>query len=210
MTLDELDRVLEQALDVEPPAGYVARVRARVAAEESRPARHTWLPLAALAACVLVLVAGGLAIEYEDAFPTADGARTAASTDRTQGTARAAASPSAVPGHEAVSAPAPAWSRQTAAVHAGPGAVTGTGPRGGIAVDEPAGRSAEDLPLVLIAPQDSDGIRLLLAFTGQATGIAPTGGDGFQAPLQVTQISVAPIAVDALPELTPLAFGEFQ
>ena len=210
MTRDELDRALELALDVEPPAGYVTRVRARVAAEQSRPRWHTWWPLAASAVSVLVIVTCGLVIEYEDASPTADRERTAASTDGTQGTARAAASPSAVPGHQAVPAPAAAPSHQTAAVHAGPGAVDGTRPRVGVAAEEVGSRPAEALPPVLIAPQDSDGIRLLLTFTGTATPMAPTGDEGFRAPLRVARIDVAPIAVDELPELTPLALGELQ
>jgi len=192
MTQDELDRLLKEALDVEPPAGYVARVRARVAAEQATSmAGRGWWPLAALAAAGLVLVAGGLLVER-------DNSPVLVATVTLQ-------EPETIPttGNRIEAAPRPAGaSAGTPAT-----AVLRSRPRDGTANAEHAMRPADALPAVLISPDDSAGLRLLTTFT-EAAVAAPVTGDG--AARQISRIDVTPIEVDVLPELTPLVLGELQ
>ena len=207
MTIEELDRALEEALNVEPPAGYAARVRARVAAEQTASAgRHVWRPLGALAAAVLVLVAGGLLLERDDSP-----ARVATVTPPA---GRMFAAAGDKPGASRTSSQATAQ-RETEPV--------ATVAAGGTAAAEPAGyqrgsrtaevdgsrRTAGALPAVLISPDDSAGLLLVVALPETALAPPMTDTAERQEP-QISRIDVAPIRMDPLPPLTPLALGELQ
>ena len=194
MTQDELDRALEEALHVEPPPGYVARVRARVGAEQVTSAGgRAWWPLGALAAAGLVFVAGGLILDRDDS-PVSVATVTSRAPERIPTTE-----------NRIEAAPIPAG------VSAGTAATTvpRSRPRDGTANAQHAVRPADALPAVLISPDDSVGLRLL-ATSAEAALAAPATGDGDGAARQVSRIDVAPIEVDLLPELPLLALGELQ
>jgi hypothetical protein len=205
MTQDELDRALEEALNVEPPAGYVARVRARVAAEQTATAGgHAWWPLGALAAAALVLVAGGLILEREDsAVPAATltsrddkiptesaNGRTPAATqqatenERATGDGRRSTGPTEAP-------VARRWHVGTADTAEAPG-------------------TASALPAVIVSPDDAAGLRLFVTLAETNVPAPAMDGGDREVPLQIGRIDVAPIEVDPLAELIPLMLGELQ
>jgi hypothetical protein len=196
MTQDELDRVLEEALDVEPAAGYLTRVRARIAAEQVASARvQAWWPLGALAAAVLVLVASGLGVQ-RDGSP----ARVATMTSP----ANNIAGEDRV---ETASAPPVAPAGETGRT------IPGRRQRGAIATStartERSLPPADAFPTVIVSPDDAAGLRLLATFIEPDLTAQGTGGGERQA-TQISRIDVAPIEVDLLPDLPPLALGELQ
>jgi len=199
MTSDELDRALEEALRVEPPVGYLARVRARVAAEQTATAtRYTWRPIGAMAAAGVVLVVGGLLLERDD-----DHGRLATNT-ATVGTVSAPGTSSRrVVGRDVVQVPTVTRNRGASAVP--------LERRPGHAADD-AGNAAPnaDRPAaLLISPDDSEGLRLLRALPEAALAVPVIESAGPQTP-QFSRIDVSPIQLDPLAELTPLTLGELQ
>ena len=206
MTSDELDRALEEALSVEPPAGYAARVRARVAAEQGASAgRYGWRPLGALAAAVLVLVAGGLILERDDdparvATVASPGGQTLTAPGDTAGPSRTSRQPTT-----------PGETEPAAAVAAGTAPVEPARDeqRNSAAHTEASRRIGDALPAVLISPDDSAGPHLLVALPEAALAASVTENAERQEP-QISRIDVAPIRMDPLPPLTPLALGELQ
>ncbi len=199
MTPEELDRALVEALDVGPPAGYVARVRARVAAEQTASAgRHAWWPLGAMAAGVLVLAAGGLILERESTPQPL-----ATLTSHAPGNvARDGSHRDAEPARQGVDAERSGGEPPAAPRGERTSASSVVGSRG-------PGRTPDALPAVLISPEDSAGLQFLATFTA-ATVAAPGAGRDEPATLLISRIDVALIDVDSPLELTPLALGELQ
>jgi hypothetical protein len=205
MTQDELDRALEEALNVEPPAGYAARVRARVAAEQGASAgRYGWWPLGALAAAALVLVAGGLILEREDsAVPVAtltsrdDKIPTESANGRTPAPAQQATGNERATG-DGRRATGPTEATVARRWHAG------------TADTAEAPRTASALPAVIVSPDDAAGLRLFVTLAGTNVPAPAMDGGDREVPLQIGRIDVAPIEVDPLAELIPLMLGELQ
>lgn len=192
MTPEELDRALQEALSVEPPAGYVARVRARVAAEQAVADGPAWWPVGALAAALLVLVAGALTLDRQDSpVPVATVASHASSIARDRTTE---------PGQQATGHGPQATGRAAIGV-----------PRRRIDPGNPDAvpRTADALPAVLVSPDDAVGLQLLATLPETTFSAAATDSGERPAP-QISRIDVVPIEVDALPQLTPMVIGELQ
>ena len=156
---------------------------------------------------MLVLVAGGLFLERDDSpvrdtTVTSRGAKTFAAPGSNPGTSGIASEPLAAAKPEAAAVPTQAAARNTTTgpIRHQPRDGTGAGA---------TTRAPSALPPVLISPDDSAGLRLLVTFTESAPAAATTGS-GERAALQISRIDVTPIEVGSLPQLTPLALGELQ
>jgi hypothetical protein len=180
MTDQDLDRALADALDVEPQADFLARVRTEVARQPAPSAWPGWWRIAAAttAAAVVVIAAYWPAREDEPAIP----ARTVARVEPPATPAPAAQTVARIE-------PAAALPRRAGqvAVRAVPLA----------------------LPAPQISSQDADLLRHTLA-GASAGLFAPSAARDAAAPLTVSGIELPPIAVMPLAQMTQLDSGELQ
>lgn len=199
MTRDELDRALEEALNVEPTAGYATKVRARIASERAASAvSRPWWPAVVVAAAVLELFGGGLMLERQEspipaatvtapagkiASAGADG-RTAAPAQQATSGERATDDGQRVTGWTEVD-----LSRRP---HVGAAPTSG------------------DLPGAIVSPDDAAGLRLLVTLVQTSLPAPATDSGDREGPLQIGRIDVVPIQVDPLPQPTPVTIGELQ
>ena len=194
MTSDELDRELHDALNIEPPAGYAARIRARVAVEQLGAAGHNaWWPVGLVAAGVAVLIAGGLFVRRDD-FPGSVRVATSRSTG--------------VMPDEAITPARPDERGRPPAVERRDAGGVRRFARGA-AHPDPALQSADSEPAVLISADDAAGLRLLMTMTEPA---APPPTDERERPtrLLIGRIDVMPIELDSLPQPALITLGELQ
>ena len=192
MTSDELDRALEEALRVEPPAGYAARVRVRIAAEQATSGGgHRWWALRAAAVGVALLVAGGLILERDDpSLPAVATSRAAAET----------------PDIEVLDSP-DALNPPLSEFRGVSKTVGRNRPRSAAAGAARSVHLSDDVPVVIVSPDDAAGLELFVT-SARAGSSAPVRGG--ELPPQISRIEVAPIELDPLAELTPLVLGELQ
>lgn len=192
MTSDELDRELRDALHVDPPAGYAARIRTRVAVEPLGTAgNYAWWPAGVLAAGFAVFMAASVFLGRDDSAGSVPVA-IARSAEAVPGMAVTPARPDAGGGQ-------PAVERREAS--------------GRLARDtatrDTVLQRAQAEPAVIIAAADAAGLRLLMTMTETT---APPATDEREGPvtLQLGRIDVMPIELDSLPRPALITLGELQ
>lgn len=186
MTDQELDHALADALDAEPRADFLARVRADIARQPAPSVWPGWWRMAAATATVAVLVAAVYWTQIED--EPAGPARTVAQVEPP-----ATSTPPATP-----TPPAPTQARAEPA--------PALGPRAGQ-------QAVRAVPLALPAPQisseDANILRQMLAGADAGLFATSTVRDAAAA-LTVSGIELPPISVMPLAQVTQLDSGELQ
>ena len=199
MRPDDLDRALEEALSVEPPAGYAARVRLRIAAEQAASeGGHRWWTLRAAAAGLVLLVTGGLILERDDpSLPAVATSRAAAETRLSE----VLDEPDALRPSEFVIDSVLRSTRAT-------GTTAGRNrPRGAAAGAAGSVRLSDDLPVVIVSPDDAAGLQLFVTSARVGSSVPVNVGE---LPPQIGRIDLSPIELDPLPDLPLLALGELE
>jgi hypothetical protein len=183
MTPEEMDRVLAEELTVEPSPDFVARVRARMAAEPAPARWNRWWPAAAAVAAVALFAVGELRIN-DEAGQQSTGARVA-----TEERPTVSAQPS----------------RAARVEQAGPVAAVARDAQRRLVVPR---SSPRPFPEVLLSADDTGAVQLLLV--DPPGGIAPLAADDSAQRLTVARIDLPLIEVTPLAELTLLEPGERQ